>query len=118
MTTAEHTKTPYYVAVPTRPKTRDDDLDFGIRADVAGKKEIIAEVFGRVSKTEFPPARSTAEFMVLACNSHDALVEACKQAKGTLTGQVWGEDGEILDTQKMTLEKIDAALALAERSGS
>ncbi len=55
---------------------------------------------------------SDRDYIILACNSHDALVEAIKQAKGVLTSDVFGDDGEILDTSKVTLEKVEAALAL------
>jgi len=48
-------------------------VDYGIAADVGGKKEIIAEAFGQVSKDEFTPAVGNANIIAAAPELYEAL---------------------------------------------
>lgn len=52
-----------------------------------------------------------AEFIVRACNSHDALVEALKEAKRLITERC----DNTSDWTKDTLKQINKALSQAER---
>ena len=112
MTTAHHTPTPYEVAAPTKPITHEESLDFGIVAVVNGERKIIAEVWGKVGHGNFPPARSTAEFIVIACNSNDALVEALSSIVGAVSSEHWDKPSYMIPFIKVAA----SALALAERS--
>lgn len=76
---SEHSRTPWTVKRASFPV--DGEFDFAILADVTDAKgeikpQVIAETFGRTSKTCTPNAQANAEIIVRAVNAHDDLVKA------------------------------------------
>lgn len=130
MTTAQHTPTPWAYIKATVPDNTGG-YDYAITVD--GK--IIAEVFQhtgwddeKTGKYETQPVEANAAFIVRACNSHDALVEALEGNLRSLEGRLkppfktvkeWAEscidssDAKIKSEAKAILAMI-AALALAK----
>lgn len=112
MTTAKHTPTPWKVLhdthkigghpnhlfrfISTANWTEDD-------GDFSSTGEIIAKL------TDSHNIKANAAFIVTACNSHAALVEACRFAlsKQTAAG-IWD------DCDRKNASQLRAALALAE----
>lgn len=58
----------------------DGEYDFAIGATVDGKRECIAEAFGRCSTTAFPPAEANARLIAAAPDLLEAL-EAWRNAQ-------------------------------------
>lgn len=102
MSEQKHTPTPWTVG-PANQKAHEDS-----HAGIHGADGfIVAEVQADVEEL---PAGANAAFIVKACNSHDALVEALKELRFSLAF-----DGQICPiNQKRYLEDINAALAAAE----
>lgn len=66
----------------------------------------IAQMLNR--GTETPSPRANAEFIVRACNSHDALLDACQEAIHCLIYEPKEDEGI------RCFEKLKAAIKLAE----
>ena len=98
---AEHTPTPWTLAGGTNKKCQ---LFIWMAGTYAGG-HAIATVHDIQE-----PAKANAEFIVRACNSHDRLLDACKQAHAFLCSDVPTPSGRI--SAGLALE---AALALAEK---
>lgn len=76
-----HTPTPWSRTEPVRAiKDGPDAYDTAIVVTIEGKKRIIAECFGRISENVYVDSRANAAFIVEACNAHERLLKAAKEA--------------------------------------
>ena len=100
----------------------DESRDWGIGATIGDRKYCIAETFWRVDQLDFAPSEANAALIVLAVNSHDALVKALQRLRNETSGLMNMCEHEIRRDAGNTnfgclegaVELADAALALAK----
>jgi hypothetical protein len=106
MSESKHTPIPYFVSV------NDDNVDIVIRACEDQEYEPIicnCSVDSANLEDEMSTDAANAEFIVRACNSHDALLAACKAAHTMLLQTNWNGDD--------SMNIVGAAIALAQKEG-
>ena len=78
MTEAKHTELPWHVVEPARPRPQEEND----RLIATKDKKHVAETFQYQNHdNQNGPGVANADFIVRACNSHYALLEACKAGK-------------------------------------
>jgi sugar phosphate isomerase/epimerase len=99
------------------PQPTDGEFDCAISAFIDGKRQVIAECFGRVAHNVRPDSQANAAAIVKWENSFDELVKALERVKIDLQSArtiIEHHDGEQAHGIRQTLEIVDAALAKAK----
>jgi hypothetical protein len=100
---AKHTPTPWRV-IDNEPGNGYGSMDIAPLL-IEGEFFAVAAIIGDVARID---PQANAAYIVRACNSHAALVEALKACAGVLSGEGMSKSS-LVDA----LEKTRAALALA-----
>jgi hypothetical protein len=104
---AEHTPTPYKIS---------DDNDFG-DVYISGEGEHRIAICVRNPFCDDDPVTANAEFIILACNSFEALVEACNDS--VLLLELYTERGLSkagVTQYHATIKQLQAAIAAAKEA--
>jgi hypothetical protein len=102
-----HTATPFSHQVAMSSDTQHESY-------IMANGKIIAFTAQEKDGLTFDETRANAAFIVKACNSHDALVSACKMAKSAILPHFDDDEDGSLEAEASTA--IIAALTLAGES--
>lgn len=71
----------------------DGAFDYGIVGHVDGELRVIAETFGRVAVSKFPPAKESAEFIAAARNALPRLLDEIERLRAVIRATHEGCNG-------------------------